>query len=98
MTATTVLIKDAIITAHNKNTIIDIFESDRVLYANTEFRGVTIKFGENVRSHSLHGCLLRDCTVIAPKDVSKSQILLGYNTMLGGTYNGGDNEDFRTNT
>lgn len=94
---TTALMRNAIVENHPSGTIIDIFESDRVLYESCEFRGVTIVFRERVNASALRNCLLRDCTVMTPKDICKSQTLLGYNIMLGGTYNGESVDDFRTN-
>ena len=92
------LLKNAIISGQPNDTVIDIFESDMVLYSNCEFRNVAIKFGERVNIHALHGCLLRDCEIIYPPEYSKSQVLLGYNAALGCKFNGEEVEDFRTNS
>ena len=97
METTTNLMRNAIIQGHPSGTLIDIFESDRVLYKSCEFREVTIIFRDGVNSSALRDCLIRDCEIIAPEGTSKSQALLGYNVMLGGTYNGEEVEDFRTN-
>jgi hypothetical protein len=97
MKTATVLMKNAVIENHAAGTVIDIFESDRVLYRDCEFRAVSIVLRKGVASHAFHGCLFRGCEFTFPEDVSKSQALVGYNTMLDCKFNGVEIDDFRTN-
>ena len=95
MDTATAIMKNAVVENHSAETIVDIYESDRVLYLGCEFRGITLIFRDKVNPTVLRDCLLRDCMVLAP-DNSKEVWLAGYNTMLGGSFNGSKVEEFRT--